>query len=267
MSGVRIRGRFSVAALVLLAGGSVVAQQQAPPPVTVQDCTKLKGKAKKDCAAAAPAPGQSKSGETGPAQDDKFAFPDDASKNGGELQQRTVTGSPATKPATGDMPTSGVPDPPAESMQPLRPDGTPAPAGSSSSSSSSSGGDAAADDDAAPTTAGADTPVKSSDLRNLGQPKGDVTEARTKLEATRVQDDIKVGHFYFKDGDYTGAAARYRDALERDPENPDAHFGLAEVLLKQNKRADAALELQKYLQLAPDDDHTKDARKMLAKLR
>ncbi len=109
--------------------------------------------------------------------------------------------------------------------------------------------------------------MKSSDLRDLGQPKSNPAEARTKLEATRVEDDIKVGRFYFKDGNYTGATARYKDALERDPENPDAHFGLAEVLIKQNKRADAAAELQKYLVLAPDDDHTKDARKMLAKLR
>ncbi len=228
----------------------------APPPVTVQDCTRLKGKAKKECVAAnAPAPAAA----TKPADaDDKFAFPEGDSKNGGETER---AGGQVRKDV-GDMPTSGVPDPPAESVAP------PPPAAGSSSSSSSSGGGAPAadDDDAAPTTVGGDTPVKASDLKNLGA-RTDSAEGRRKLEQTRVEDDLKVGRYYFKDGNYPGATARYQDALQRDPDNPEAHFGLAEVLLKQNKRPEAVAQLQRYLELAPDDDHTKDAQKMLAKLR
>lgn len=81
-----------------------------------------------------------------------------------------------------------------------------------------------------------------------------------------MEDDLKVGRFYFKDGNYAGATARYQDALQHDPENPEAHFGLAQVLLKQNKRQDAIGHLQRYVQLAPDDEHTKEAQKLLAKL-
>ena len=62
------------------------------------------------------------------------------------------------------------------------------------------------------------------------------------------------------------ALARYRDALQHDPENPDAHFGLAQVLLKQSKRDEAVTHLKLYVQLAPDDDHTKEAQKLLARL-
>ncbi len=254
--------------LVLMAGDFAVAQQQAPPPpVTVQDCTKLKGMARKECASQQTVKAEPKSVTPAATPDDKFAFPEDASKNGGELQRGAAKAAAAGKgSATGDMPTSDVPDPPAESLKPLHPGDVGAPAGSSSSSSPAGADASTGDDDAAPTTAGGDTPVKASDLRNLGQPRGDITEARTKLEGSRVEDDLKVGRFYFKDGNLAGATARYKDALKRDPENPDAHYGLAEVLLKQNKRVEAAAELQRYLALAPDDDHTKDARKMLAKL-
>ncbi len=92
----RHRRGFCVVAMVLLVSGAAVAQQQTPPPVTAQDCTKLKGKAKKDCVAASAAPAQSKSAGTGsPAADDKFAFPEDESKtwrrvaarNGDELSR------------------------------------------------------------------------------------------------------------------------------------------------------------------------------------
>ena len=88
--------------------------------------------------------------------------------------------------------------------------------------------------------------MKSSDLRDLGQPKSNPAEGANEAGKRQgLRTTSRWGRFYFKDGNYTGATARYKDALERDPENPDAHFGLAEVLIKQNKRADAAAELQK----------------------
>ncbi len=249
---------------VLLAQGAAAAAAPVPVTTPAPDCTKLKGKARKDCVASVAEAAAQKPAVDGTA--DRFPFPEASSKAGGELPK-----------ATEDMPTSNVPLPPAESLKPLGslpPDGagggssSSSDGGSSSSSSSSSGAGAvpdAGDDDAAPTTAGGDTPVRAADLKDLGS-RGDTSKAREALELTRVEDDLRVGHFYFRDGDYKGATARYQDALTHDPDSADAHFGLAEVLLKQNKRAEAAVHLQRYLELAPDDDHTKDARKMLAKL-
>ncbi len=246
---------------VLASGMAIKAQTNAPPPVTAPDCTKLKGTAKKDCVANA---AQAKDATSSATKDggDPFPFPEEQSK------KNRVTGM------TADMPT-GDPDPPTSSMKPMHVPGadadSPAEPGSPSSSSSSSSGDSTSasrpdEDDAAPTTSGSDTPIKPGVLKDLGS-RGDSTAARKKLEQTRVEDDLKIGHFYYNDGNYAGATARYNDVLSHDAENPDAHFGLAQVLLKQNKQADAIAHLERYLQLAPDDDHTKDAQKMLARLK
>ncbi len=243
-----------ITVMAVLSAAGVAQSALPPPPVAMPDCTRLKGNAKKDCtakvaqAAAAPTPASDTT--------DRFPFPAE------QLKRGTPAG------ATADMPT-GEPDPPSESMKPMHVPGADAdpPSGySSSSSSSDSAPPPPADDDAPPTTSGSDTPIKPGTLKDLGS-RGDSTEARRKLEQTRVEDDLKVGHFYYRDGDFAGAAARYRDALSHDADNPDAHFGLAEVLIKQNKPTDAVAHLQRYLELAPDDDHTKDARKMLAKLK
>ena len=254
----RLGARGWMLAGTMLGGGIALAQSTAvaPPPVTVQDCTKLKGAAKKDCQAKA---AQNAAPASAPATGaDRFPFPEEQSKG---------AGAPG---ATADMPT-GEPDPPAESMKPMHVPGAEADRpGDSSSSSSSSTPDGSppppVDDDAAPTTSGSDTPIRPGTLKDLGS-RGDSSAARQKLEQSRVEDDLRVGHYYFKDGDYAGATARYRDALAHDADNPDAHFGLAEVLVKQNKQAEAIAQLERYLQLAPDDDHTKDARKLLAKLK
>ncbi len=256
---------------VMLSSGLGRAQTGGLPPVATQDCTQLKGKAKKECVAKAAQKANTTS--AAPSGADPFPFPEEQSKKG--------------TAATADMPT-GEPDPPASSMKPMKvpgadadlpaeSDGSARDAGSSSSSSSSksssSSSSSSADgrpapeaDDAAPTTSGSDTPVRPGALKDLGG-RADSSAARQKLEQTRVEDDLRIGRFYFKDGNFAGATARYQDALAHDADNPDAHFGMAEVLLKQNKQADAIAHLQRYLQLAPDDDHTKDAQRMLAKLR
>ncbi len=240
-----------------------------PDSLTRPDCGKLKGKDKSACLAKLKAEDDTARPQPAKGATDPLAFPEASSRKGGEMQH-----------GTGDMPTAGVPDPPSESMKPSDVDslpGSPAqkPSGSSSSSSGSSfssssadsgvPGPAESDEDAAPTTAGSDTPVKASSLKDLGT-RGNVSAARTKLEESRIDDDLKVGAFYFKDGNLVGAQARFRDALQRDPDNPDAHFGLAQVLLKQSKRDEAVTHLKRYVQLAPDDNHTREAQKLLAKL-
>ena len=107
--------------------------------------------------------------------------------------------------------------------------------------------------------------MKAATLKDLGS-HADSSAARVKLEQSRVSDDVKVGRFYLRDGNFAGAEGRFKDALEHDPENPDANFAMAELLLKQKRKPEAAAQLKRYLAIAPDDEHTKDAQKMLAKL-
>lgn len=262
--------------LGLMLGASTTALAQSGSGAAA-DCTKLKSKERSACEAksraeaAAQKDGSGQGSVQGSGEMPTTGVPDPQS---GEMPTKGVP-----DPPRGDMPTAGVPDPPPESMKPMRPSGAgslppdaPRSGSSSGSSSSSSSSSSPADaigtpenDDVAPTKAGGDTPVNASSLKDLGS-RADSTKSRAKLEETRVEDDLKVGRFYFKDGNYAGATARYQDALQHDPENPEAHFGLAQVLLKQNKRQDAIGHLQRYVQLAPDDEHTKEAQKLLAKL-
>lgn len=280
-NGVAVRGGVMRSAIWMLAVGLVgagcVARAQVLPPPSIlkEDCGTLKGKSKKQCEA------RNAAGDAPAA----VARPSDAGSDMPTGADADVPGEPpsprpaqgakaAAKPNTSDMPMGKDADPPASSMGPLKPDGTPdtegpprPPSSSSSSSSSSSGagGVAPDDDDVAPTTSGGDTPVKATTLKDLGS-HADSSAGRVKLEKSRVTDDVKVGRFYLRDGDLAGAEARFKDALQHDPEDPDAHFAMAELLLKQKRNVDAAAQLKRYLELAPDDEHTKDAKKMLAKL-
>ena len=140
--------------------------------------------------------------------------------------------------------------------------------------SSSSGGDDTPassssrppdDDDVAPTTAAPNAPVKASALKDYGS-HGDTSAARAKLEQTRIQDDLKVGSFYMKDGNAQGAYLRFKDAVDHDPQDPDARYSLAEAASKLNKRDEAIVNYRECLKLDPAGDHDKAARKALQKL-
>ena len=139
-------------------------------------------------------------------------------------------------------------------------DDTPGNSGKSSSSSATDDGD-----DVPPTAAAPDAPVKASALRDLGS-RGDTSAARTRLEQTRVADDLKVGAYYLQTGNTQGAYLRFKDAADHAPDEPDARFGLAESASKLNKRDEAVLNYREYLRLDTGGDHDKAARKALNRL-
>lgn len=181
-----------------------------------------------------------------PSAIEAFPFPTDDSKGKAE----PAASNPAKLPG---MPTDRVPDPPAESDAPRG-----VPAGGSSSSR-------APEDDVAPTTEAPDAPIKGSALKDLGS-SASSSEARARLEQTRVADDLKIGQFYMKDGNAQGAYLRFKDAVERAPDDPEAHYRLAEAAAKLNKRDEAALHFKETLRLDPDGDFDKESRKGLGRL-
>lgn len=236
----------------------------APPSILKEDCGTLKGRAKAQCE------------KRNAAGENTVAKPADASHDTPTGADADVPGEPPTprssqngaakaKPDTSDMPKGTDADPPSSSMGPLRPDGTPDTEGPPRTPGAASSSSSSDDDDVAPTTSASDTPVKAATLKDLGS-HAESSEARVKLEQNRVYDDVKVGRFYLRDGNLSGAEARFRDALQHDPDDPEAHFAMAELLLKQKRSGEAAAQLKRYLELAPEDDHTKDAKKMLTKL-
>ena len=76
-------------------------------------------------------------------------------------------------------------------------------------------------------------------------------------------DDLHVGQFYFNREDYQGAYARFKEATQADPGNPDAVYYLAEAARKMKRSQEAAQNYQLYLDALPNGPKAKDARKAL----
>jgi hypothetical protein len=146
-----------------------------------------------------------------------------------------------------------------------------APGSSSSSSSSSSTGDIPQYDP----TAGAADP-KLTDQGSEGVPATPgrhilhrVNPVGTKLQSAdeREGEDLDIAHFYMQSGDMKGAYLRSQDAVKTAPDDPDAHYLLAEMARKLDKLDEAVAEYNACLKLDPTEKQAKDARKALASLK
>jgi Tfp pilus assembly protein PilF len=96
-----------------------------------------------------------------------------------------------------------------------------------------------------------------------------VNPVATKLQSSdeREQEDLNVAHYYTQTGDLQGAYLRSQDAVKTAPDDPDAHFALAEVALKLNKKDEAIAEYNACMKLDPTEKEMKDSRKALARLK
>jgi TolA-binding protein len=82
----------------------------------------------------------------------------------------------------------------------------------------------------------------------------------------RASEDVRVGKFYLKTGDYKGAYDRFKDATDYDHEDVEAVFWLAEAARKMNHSQEALQNYQLYLEAAPDGPNSRTARKALNEL-
>ena len=154
--------------------------------------------------------------------------------------------------------------------------------GSTGASSSSSSSSSSSNDDGTPTDPNASgaTPSDSTPaLKDKGSEGTSATPGRhilhrvnpvgTKLQTPdeREQEDLDVAHFYVQSGDLQGAYLRSQDAVKTAPDDPDAHFALAEIAQKLNKRDEAIVEFNAVLKLDATDKQVKDARRALARLK
>jgi Tfp pilus assembly protein PilF len=91
----------------------------------------------------------------------------------------------------------------------------------------------------------------------------------TKLQSAdeREAEDLDIAHFYIQSGDLKGAYLRAQDAVKTAPDDPDAHFALAQIASKLNKHDEAIAEYNACLKLDPIDKQAKEARKELARLK
>ena len=125
----------------------------------------------------------------------------------------------------------------------------------SSSSSSNSAGDVDPNADLPPETG----------RHKLNKPGKDIESGSLAGEG-RAQDDVKVGRFYLGNGDFKGAYGRYSEAVRMDPTNLDAIYGLAASAAGLHRTDEALTNYKLYLEIAPDGNDAKSARKALRTL-
>jgi tetratricopeptide (TPR) repeat protein len=132
---------------------------------------------------------------------------------------------------------------------------------SSSSSSSNPAGDAAGGD----TDPNADLP-RDKGRRRLRKPSENDIQSGSLAGQGKAQDDIRVGRFYLGDGNYTGAYGRFSEANRMDPTNLDAIYGLAASAAGLHHTDEALTNYKLYLEIAPDGNDAKSARKAIRAL-
>jgi Flp pilus assembly protein TadD len=79
--------------------------------------------------------------------------------------------------------------------------------------------------------------------------------------------DVSVGEFYFKKGDYKGAAQRFTSATKWNDGNAEAWLRLGETKEKQQDADGAREAYERFLQLAPNAKNTGEVKKRLEKLK
>jgi tetratricopeptide (TPR) repeat protein len=186
--------------------------------------------------------------------DDKFPFP-------GETPDVPIAPVPGAS-------ASQTPAAPADAQKPPNPDKFPFPddvSSSSSSSSSNTGANPDADPSAKPGlddkgSEGTTTPGRH--LLHRVNPPG--TKLQTDDE--REAEDLSIAKFYLQSGDLPGALLRSKDAVKTVPDDPDAHYMLAQTFQRLEMREQAVDEYNACLKLSPDDKEASNARKALAKL-
>jgi hypothetical protein len=169
-----------------------------------------------------------KSGQTSPAKDNPF--PEAQSKAAAKPDDSQGVAGPAGKSQG-----SGIPQP--------------------GSSSSSKGGYSSSD---------AHLPDPDVGEGNLGtHPRLD-SYTRDQNPDGRVDDDLNSADLYMKNGNYRGGFIRYQDALQYDPENDTALYGIADALCKQNQTSEAMAHFKSYVTNNPQGKYARKAENMLA---
>jgi tetratricopeptide (TPR) repeat protein len=131
---------------------------------------------------------------------------------------------------------------------------------SGSSSSSSAGGDT--DPNVDPN---ADLP-RDTGRRKLKKPSEKDIQSGSLAGQGEAEDDVRVGRFYLGAKNYKGAYGRFSEAARMDPTNVDAIYGLAAAAAGLHYTDEALTNYKLYLQIAPDGNNAKSARKAIQSL-
>jgi tetratricopeptide (TPR) repeat protein len=129
---------------------------------------------------------------------------------------------------------------------------------SDSSSSSNAGGDADVDPNA-------DLP-RDTGRRKLKKPSEKDIQSGSLAGQGEAEEDVRVGRFYLGTKDYQGAYGRFSEAARMDPTNVEAIYGLAAAAAGLHHTEEALTNYKLYLQIAPDGNNARSARKAIQSL-
>jgi tetratricopeptide (TPR) repeat protein len=88
-----------------------------------------------------------------------------------------------------------------------------------------------------------------------------------RFNPVQSQDEVRVGDYYFKSGDFRAAAVRFREATKWNDGNSEAWLLLAETEEKNRQLKAASEAYEKYLDLAPDARNAPSVKKKLKTLK
>ena len=128
---------------------------------------------------------------------------------------------------------------------------------SSSSSTSGSGGDGLAGLPDDPNSKG---PLADDDTV-IKKPRKKAPAVIAQTDSQREAEDLNVYGFYMDDNNFRGAYLRAADAVAHAPDDPNAHFALAEVARKLGKLDEALTQYKQTLTLDPIPKDKKAAEK------
>jgi tetratricopeptide (TPR) repeat protein len=83
----------------------------------------------------------------------------------------------------------------------------------------------------------------------------------------KSKNQLPIGEFYFKKGDFKAAAGRFREATKWNDGNAEAWLRLGDAEEKMHDTKAAREAWEKYLELAPTAKNAAEVRKKLEKLK
>jgi tetratricopeptide (TPR) repeat protein len=81
----------------------------------------------------------------------------------------------------------------------------------------------------------------------------------------QAANELKIGNYYFKKGNYRAAAQRFTEATKWNGTLAEAFLRLGEAKEKQHDKKAAAAAYAKYLEIAPDAKDAEEIKKRIAK--
>jgi tetratricopeptide (TPR) repeat protein len=102
----------------------------------------------------------------------------------------------------------------------------------------------------------------------------DVADGKTDADAAKkkeynpakAQDDLKVGDFYYKQGNYAAAIGRYQEAIEYQPNMVEAFAALGRAYEKKGDKEKALAVYKTFLKNFPDSPKAQEFQTLCAKL-